>query len=365
MKVGGAPSVVVTIRVPEAPDTAFAALVDELGSALGRLHMRLEPRLGGRLVEMRDDGKPVEVGRILNWEPGKRAVLEWRPADWAPDELTEVEIRVEPVEGGSRIAVEHRGWGGPIHERGGGELVGWFACEIVAPLFRATSPTGFGDWLTDRTARRPSGAVARGVYRDPLYHRPNFRLILETLALRADDRLLEVGCGGGVFLQEALRSGCRAAGVDHSEEMVRVARDQNREAIAEGRLEVVQAEADRLPFPNPAFTCAVMTGVFQFLPDPITGLAEIRRVLLPGGRLVVFAGSRELRGTPAAPEPVASRLRFYEDEELERLARKAGFVDVRVDRADLVRFAREVGVPEEHLSLFKGKASQLFQARKA
>jgi len=73
-----------------------------------------------------------------------------------------------------------------------------------------------GDWITDRRARRPSGPKARVVYRDPLYHRPNLKAILNVLRLTPDDYLLEVGCGGGAFLADALKSGCKAAAVDHS-----------------------------------------------------------------------------------------------------------------------------------------------------
>ena len=63
-------------------------------------------------------------------------------------------------------------------DRGPDELAGWFAGEVAAPFLRATAPAALGDWLTDRRARRPSGKQARGVYRDPTYHYPNFRVIL-------------------------------------------------------------------------------------------------------------------------------------------------------------------------------------------
>jgi SAM-dependent methyltransferase len=212
-------------------------------------------------------------------------------------------------------------------------------------------------------ARRPSGEPARDVYRDPLYHRPNFRVLLSELDLSADDYLLEVGCGGGALLEEALRSGCRAAAVDHSAEMVQVAREANHDAVAEGRLDVIEASADRLPFPDTTFTCAVMTGVLGFLPDPVAALAEIRRVLARGGRLAVLGSDPELRGTPAAPEPIARRLRFYDDEELGRIGREAGFTEVRVERRDLEPFAREVGVPQEHLPLFAGTGARFLFAR--
>jgi SAM-dependent methyltransferase len=226
------------------------------------------------------------------------------------------------------------------------------------------APRRLGDWITDRRARRPSGAQARATYRDPLYHRPNFKAILMVLGLRHDDYLLEVGCGGGAFLEDALRSGCKAAAIDHSSDMVKLARDVNRDAISQNRLEIREGEADSLPYPDGIFTCAVMTGVFGFIQDPLKALSEIRRVLAGGGRFVLFTGSKEMRGTPAAPEPIASRLHFYEDQELEELARKAGFDDVKVERPDFEQFAREVGIPEESLELFSRRGGgQLLLAR--
>jgi hypothetical protein len=53
-------------------------------------------------------------------------------------------------------------------------------------------------------------------------------------------------------------------------------------------------------------------------------------VLGAGGRLAVFTTAPELRGTPAAPEPVASAGHFYASDELVRLAQAAGLRDVRV-----------------------------------
>jgi hypothetical protein len=59
-------------------------------------------------------------------------------------------------------------------------------------------------------------------------------------------------------------------------------------------------------------------------------LRECRRVLRPGGRLAVYTTGPELRGTPAAPEPIASRGHFSTDEELAELARRAELRDVTV-----------------------------------
>jgi SAM-dependent methyltransferase len=339
------------------PSVAFDLLVEELGASLPRLGMSFETGEKGRVLEGQ-----VEVGRVVEWKPGDRIVLEWRQADWAPDEITSVELRFEPVDGGTRATLEHRGWGGLIGDAG--EIAGWFADQVATPLLRAMASAALGSWITDRQARRPSGARSRAIYRDPLYHYPNFRVILAELALTAGDHLLEVGCGGGALLKEALRSGCTAVAVDHSPDMVRLAGEENRDAVAAGRLEILEASADRLPFADATFTCAAMTGVFGFLPEPVAALDEIRRVLRRGGRMVVMGSDPEWCGTPAAPEPMASRLGFYEDEELERLARAAGFETVRVVRRDLEKHARDVGVPEEVLPLFTGPGAPFLLARK-
>jgi SAM-dependent methyltransferase len=344
------------VEVALEPEDAFAIVVDELPRALARRGIDLELRAGGIARE-----GASEVGRVTVWEPPHDIALEWRPATWEQDETTTLALAFEPAESGTKITVEQRDWGrllGPADE-----IAGWFAGEVAAPLMHVTSPAVFGDWLTDRQARRPSGERARVVYRDPLFHRPNFAVLLELLALQPEDVLLEVGCGGGAFLHDALESGCRAAAVDHSADMARLARETNAEAIAEGRLEILEASAERLPFPDEMFTCATMTGVLGFLPDPVAALAEIRRVLVDGGRLVLLGSDPSWRGTAAAPEPMASRLRFYEDEDLVRFAHDAALTDAHVERRDLAEPAQAVGIPDEYLELFEGTAPFLM-ARK-
>jgi SAM-dependent methyltransferase/uncharacterized protein YndB with AHSA1/START domain len=346
-----------SIDIALAPGEAFDVFVDELSLALVRAGMAFEAGPNGRVLQ-----GEIEVGRVVSWQPGELILLQWHPADWQPEELTDVDVRFEAIGGGTRVTLEHHRWGGLLGDAR--ELAGWFAGEVAGPLMQATAPAGLGNWLTDRRARRPSGAQARAVYRDPIYHYPNFGVILAELALSPDDYLVEVGCGGGALLKEALKSGCRAAAVDHSPDMVRLAQEVNHDAVAEGRLEVRQASADHLPFPDTTFTCAAMTGVFGFLPDPVAALREIRRVLRVGGRLVVLGSDAAWRGTPAAPEPMASRLHFYSDDEFMRLALAAGFDNAIVVRRDLEPFACMGGVPEEHVSLFAGEGAPFLLARK-
>jgi uncharacterized protein YndB with AHSA1/START domain len=72
--------------------------------------LQFEPGVGGRLFEEFEDRNVWEVGKVLAWEPGARLVFEWRIPNFAPGERTEVEVRFDPAEGGTRVTVEHRGW---------------------------------------------------------------------------------------------------------------------------------------------------------------------------------------------------------------------------------------------------------------
>jgi SAM-dependent methyltransferase len=180
------------------------------------------------------------------------------------------------------------------------------------------------DRMTDRIARRPHGKRARKTYGAADAHSFTWEPVLEALALGPADRLLDVGCGGGVFLRHAqAQTGCRVFGVDHSREMVRLARPL-----------AVQAEAEQLPFEDGEFTAVSSIVAFFFFPDALRALREMRRVLVSNGRLAIYTTSPEAKGTMAAPYPLATRGHFYADEELQQLALEAGFSTARVTRPD-------------------------------
>jgi SAM-dependent methyltransferase len=194
----------------------------------------------------------------------------------------------------------------------------------------------FVDWLTDRVARRPTGSRARQVYGAEDVHDFARRAILDSLEPGRDDHLLEIGCGGGLLLRDATAAGAHATGIDHSTDMASLARERAPDA----RVAIARAEA--LPFAAARLDAIAMSVVFFFFDRPDEVLAECGRVLRPEGRLAVYTTGPELRGTPAAPEPLASRGHFHTDEELGGLAHAAGFADVTVanDRGGQLLTAR-------------------------
>lgn len=103
--------------------------------------------------------------------------------------------------------------------------------------------------------------------------------------------ILDVGCGGGVTIQRLLEAAGagRVLGVDYASASVAAARARNAEAIAAGRVEILEGSVARLPFPDAMFDLATAIETHYYWPDLTANLREILRVLKPAGQLVVIA----------------------------------------------------------------------------
>ncbi|HYY73489.1 MAG TPA: class I SAM-dependent methyltransferase [Solirubrobacterales bacterium] len=102
-----------------------------------------------------------------------------------------------------------------------------------------------------------------------------------------DDRVLDVATGTGLVARELVRRyGCSVVGVDQSTEMLAGARRRlAREPALARRIELVQGEAERLPFANRQFDHLTFTYLIRYVDDPGATLAELARVVRPGGRI--------------------------------------------------------------------------------
>jgi SAM-dependent methyltransferase len=183
--------------------------------------------------------------------------------------------------------------------------------------------------FVDITARRPSGDAGAGHYRDAEEHEESFAAGLAGLDLTADDRLVELCFGGGQVLERALEVVPSAAGIDHSPDMLALARERNAAAIAAGRLELVQGDVHGLPWPDGEFTRAICLNAFFFVERPADFLAEVRRILAPGGRFVLVTARPDAEWNG----PWSPALRTYEAEDLRSMLLDAGFADATVDES--------------------------------
>jgi SAM-dependent methyltransferase len=146
-----------------------------------------------------------------------------------------------------------------------------------------------------RQLARPRGLV--GLLAGEVLAWQNREVNAWTLSLldpRGDGRVVEIGFGPGVGVRLAaarVRRGL-VAGVDPSSMMLRRARWRNRRAVRRGRVDLRRGTVERLPWLDGTFTHAWSVNTFFEWRDPAAGLAEVARLLLPGGRLALTTQAR-------------------------------------------------------------------------
>lgn len=154
-------------------------------------------------------------------------------------------------------------------------------------------------------------------------NRPRIRWVVERLDPQPGDRILEVGFGPGTSIDLMTRRipGVTVHGIEKSELMVRRATRALAGHVASGTVTLQVGTPERLPFPDATFGKAVAINTVMFWPDPVGGLREIRRVLVPGGRLLVAWQPHGAR-TPEARMRAGAKLLAQ--------VREAGFEDAEL-----------------------------------
>jgi SAM-dependent methyltransferase len=150
------------------------------------------------------------------------------------------------------------------------------------------------------------------------------RFLLERVA--PGEGVLDLGCGDGTFAVELLSAGARVEAVDVAAEAVRRARARGVEAR-------VVEEGAPLPFAEDAFDVVWAGEVLEHVADVVGLLADVRRVLRWGGRLLVTTPwhGRLVIARDTELDPRADHLRFFSARTLAEVLRATGFsaVDVR------------------------------------
>jgi SAM-dependent methyltransferase len=134
------------------------------------------------------------------------------------------------------------------------------------------------------------------------------RWLVGLLQLAPDHRVLEIGPGPGVALQQAAATVTAGSlvGVDHSTTMLGQAGRRNRLAVADGRLALLEGAAESLPEDLRPFDRIYAMNVWQFWPEQDWVVADLAERLAPGGRLVLGYQPRH-PGATAADADAARR----------------------------------------------------------
>ena len=166
-----------------------------------------------------------------------------------------------------------------------------------------------------RTGKGPmDGWIARAYDRGV---QAAFREVFPALAadligdVSAARRILDAGCGPGQFTIIAAERlpDAEIWGIDLAPTMIELARAHAAHSSAAPRLHFEVADVARLPFPDDYFDAVISSGSIKHWPDPLAGLRELYRVLVPGGR--AFIGEMNRIVTPEAVALHRRRIRHW------------------------------------------------------
>ncbi len=159
----------------------------------------------------------------------------------------------------------------------------------------------------------------------------------DRLGLRANDRLLDLGCGFGRHTYEALVRGADVVQCDMAMPELANIRDTSKLLAADGMFEAnllvapVQGDATRLPFDDESFERIIASEVFEHIPDDVSAYAELMRLLKPGGTVAVTIPAWlpeqicwKLSDDYHAPAVEGGHVRIYSEKEVRSKLSDAG-----------------------------------------
>ena len=211
--------------------------------------------------------------------------------------------------------------------------------SVIATLVGTVGGAAIGGLLmvrSSRQLRKPSDRTGRAVLaRMNVSHGPVTLWGLSHVEVGEHFTALDVGCGGGRTIDRlaSMATNGKVFGVDYSEESVATARETNANWIAQGRVDIQQANVSKLPFPNATFDLVTAVETHYYWPDLPSDVREVMRVIKPGGKFAIIAETYRGRVNDWAYRPTMTlllRAAYLTPEQHRQLLADAGYVDVQV-----------------------------------
>ena len=167
--------------------------------------------------------------------------------------------------------------------------------------------------------------LAKGMARG---HKHFYKNAARVIDPKKDDKYLEIGFGSGIFIKRYMSHVSKISGIDHSNDMVQLASETNKNLVDVGKAEFKQGNASVLPWADNEFTVVTAIETFFFLHEVEKVLNEIFRVLQPGGRVVIEMAYNKDDGVNHQRLIKKISLRLYSGVELKKLLTNAGFSNI-------------------------------------
>lgn len=162
-------------------------------------------------------------------------------------------------------------------------------------------------------------------------HKDISEFAFECVNLDSNDKILDIGCGGGVNIEKFLKlTNNNVDGLDYSEISVNETLKRNRKSVEKGKCNVIQADVSNMPIENESYDLISAFETVYFWPNLKETFKEVYRILKPNGQFMIAQGTDGTHPDDEKWLKTVEGMSVYNEIELEEYLKNAGFMDVRV-----------------------------------
>ena len=160
-------------------------------------------------------------------------------------------------------------------------------------------------------------------------HREISEFAFECIDVNGDERILDIGCGGGINIEKFLKlTSNNVDGLDYSEVSVASSIERNIDAVDNGRCTVIQADVQDMPIDDESYDLATAFETIYFWPEIQETFKEVSRVIKPNGRFMIAQGTDGNHPDDEKWLATVEGMSVYTAPELERYLLDADFKSV-------------------------------------
>ena len=160
-------------------------------------------------------------------------------------------------------------------------------------------------------------------------HQPISEFAFKCVDVGTNDRILDIGCGGGVNIEKFLKlTDNNVDGIDYSDVSVKESAKRNQKAIGDKRCRIIQADVSKMPIDDEVYDLVSAFETIYFWPDIENTFKEVLRIIKPNGQFVIAQGTDGNHPDDEKWLNSVEGMTVYTASELEKYLLNAGFGSV-------------------------------------
>lgn len=160
-------------------------------------------------------------------------------------------------------------------------------------------------------------------------HQPISEFAFKCVDVGTNDRILDIGCGGGVNIEKFLKlTDNNVDGIDYSDVSVKESAKRNQKAIGDKRCRIIQADVSKMPIEDEVYDLVSAFETIYFWPDIENTFKEVLKIIKPGGQFMIAQGTDGNHPDDEKWLNSVEGMTVYTASELEKYLLNAGFGSV-------------------------------------